>query len=164
MRFISPIRRFFQCFLLGCFESLLLCNTTAINRLAQTECFSINPRKQPCPGHFLARRYHECLRCNSGDFGMWGSFRILLLTFPRRWLNSRMALNIGPTKHVARRVGLPRTEIIYHGVPFPFEMWNDAGANSSSSPICFAYVGRMVQEKGIPVSTPSSTSACYSRL
>lgn len=119
--------------------------------------FFYQPTQSDCTGHFLARRYQKCIRCNSGSLGIWGSLRILLLTFPRRWLNSRMALNIGPTKHVGNRVRLPRTEIIYHGVPFPPE--DDSAANSGAraiidqarSSVCFAYVGRMVQEKGVPV-------------
>lgn len=54
------------------------------------------------------------------------------------------------SRHVARRVDLPHTEVIYHGIPFPPVATQSGEEGLSSSP-CFAYVGRMVQEKGVPV-------------
>lgn len=112
--------------------------------------FFHEPTQTSCPGHFLARRYKECLRCNRGSYGKWGSLRLLLLTFPRRWLCSRMTLHIGPSKHVARRIEIPGTQIVYHGLAC-----SSAATEVSTSPVgstvCFAYVGRMVQEKGVPV-------------
>lgn len=108
------------------------------------------PTHSDCTGHFLAHRYRECLRCNSGNSGKWGSFRMLLLTFPRRWLCSRMSVNIGASHHVAGRVAMPRTQVIYHGVPIsPAVPQSDEPPTSSGA--CFAYVGRMVREKGVPV-------------
>jgi glycosyltransferase involved in cell wall biosynthesis len=107
------------------------------------------PTKTDCPGHFLARNYKECLRCNRENLGSWGSFRLFLLTFPRRWLCLRMTVHIGPSNHVARRVEMPRTQIVYHGIACP------TGATQIEykvdSPVCFAYVGRMVLAKGVPV-------------
>jgi glycosyltransferase involved in cell wall biosynthesis len=108
------------------------------------------PTKTDCPGYFLARRYQECLRCNCENAGKWRSLRMLLLTFPRRWLCSKMTVNIGASHHVGRRVEMPRTEVIYHGIPFP-AVATPSGARTESSVTCFAYVGRMVQEKGVPV-------------
>jgi glycosyltransferase involved in cell wall biosynthesis len=108
------------------------------------------PSKSDCPGHFLAARYQKCLHCNWEDSGKWRSLRMLLLTFPRRWLCSKMTVNIGASHHVARRVQMPRTEVIYHGIPFP-PVATQSVAGAVSSATCFAYVGRMVQEKGVPV-------------
>jgi glycogen(starch) synthase len=106
--------------------------------------------KTVCLGQFMADRYRECLGCNAANEGFWKSLRLLLLTFPRRWLCARMAANIAPSSHVARRVALPRTININHGV-----------AGSKCHPRCadpkqtlpfqFAYVGRLVREKGVPV-------------
>jgi glycosyltransferase involved in cell wall biosynthesis len=60
-----------------------------------------------------------------------------------------MTLHIGPSNHVARRVEMPRTQIVYHGIACP------TGATQIEykvdSTVCFAYVGRMVQAKGVPV-------------
>jgi len=61
-----------------------------------------------------------------------------------------MTLHIGPSEHVARRIEIPGTQIVYHGLPS-----SSAATQVSASPVgsavCFAYVGRMVQEKGVPV-------------
>jgi len=112
--------------------------------------FFYEPTKSDCPGHFLARRYKECLQCNSETLGTWGSLRILLLTFPRRWLCKRMSLHIGPSAHVARQIRMPLTQVIYHGLPCPSTV-PTFHADYGSFPICFAFVGRMVQEKGVHI-------------
>jgi glycosyltransferase involved in cell wall biosynthesis len=106
-----------------------------------------------CPGHFLAKRYGKCIQCNSAGDGWLKSFRALLLTFPRRWLASRAAVNIVPTNHVGHRIALPHTLLIPHGVP----NYSQTDGSSESmdnirqdSPY-FAYVGRLVREKGVDV-------------
>lgn len=108
------------------------------------------PKETGCPGHFMARRYHECLRCNAMKMGWWKSLRMLLLTFPRRWLCRRMSVNIGPSFHVARRVALPRTETIYHGISSSVAFVQQDSVELSL-PVCFTYVGRMILEKGVHV-------------
>lgn len=108
------------------------------------------PTKSDCPGHFLAQRYQECVRCNSQSSGKLASLRMLLLTFPRRWLCSRVTVNIGASHHVAGRVAMPRTQVIYHGVPSSPTV-TEPDEPSSSSGVCFAYVGRMIKEKGVAV-------------
>lgn len=100
-----------------------------------------------CPGHFMAGHYRKCLRCNSGDMGWLGSLRTLVLQFPRRWLCKRASANLAVTGHVARRVALPRTEIILHGI-------RDCGRSpleQNGRGIEIGYVGRLVHEKGLPV-------------
>ena len=39
------------------------------------------PTQVQCSGHFMAKRYHKCVRCNS-KMGTLGSLKVLLLTFP----------------------------------------------------------------------------------
>ena len=109
------------------------------------------PDRSVCPGHFMAGRYGKCVRCNSARLGWLKSLRSLLLTFPRRWLSRRVARNIAPTNHVGRRVALPRTQIMYHGVPnlAPPRPVNRTEGDQTLP--CFAYVGRLVMEKGVPV-------------
>lgn len=106
--------------------------------------------KEVCPGHFLARRYHKCLQCNR-SVGLWNSLKMLMMTFPRRWLCRRAAANLAITSHVELRLALPRTHVIYYGVPDPFTVSSDrftTGWPEGSNVPQFAYVGRLVSEKG----------------
>ena len=103
--------------------------------------------KTTCPGHFMARRYLECLRCNAATVSWWESLTMLLFTFPRRWLCGKVARNVSPTGHVGRRVALPRAVTIYHGVP-PLLSAHRSGDQQLVPPLCFAYVGRLVSQKG----------------
>jgi len=104
------------------------------------------PTKTACPGHFVARRYWHCLHCNAVTSGWLKSLLMLLLTFPRKWLCKKVSVNIPITHHVLKRLGLPRSQVVYHGVP-----------EASASPLLsdavptFAYVGRLVSEKGLPL-------------
>jgi glycogen(starch) synthase len=110
------------------------------------------PTKTVCPGHFLARRYGECLRCNAINGGWFNSLRMLLLTFPRRWLCQRVAANTPITIHVQRRLELPHSQVIYYGIPdAAFDARSQVVRPSNGSPLCFAYVGRLVSLKGLPM-------------
>src|SRR5437660_4453279 len=44
----------------------------------------IEPAGAPCPGHFMAGRHSECLRCNSSQ-GWFASRKLWVLTFVRRF-------------------------------------------------------------------------------
>lgn len=109
------------------------------------------PSKMVCPGHFMAGRYMECLRCNAPAMGWLRSLRLLLLTFLRRWMAKRAALNTPISHHVLKRIELPRSQVIYYGLPDPLggRCPPAASSVSSSKPICLAYVGRLVREKGL---------------
>jgi glycogen(starch) synthase len=108
------------------------------------------PDHSVCPGHFMAGRYGKCIECNTQNLGKLGSVRSLLLTFPRRWLCQRVTRNVAVTNHVAMRIALPHSLTIYHGTP-------DSGARPQSglpnneNELQIGYVGRLVQEKGLPV-------------
>jgi glycosyltransferase involved in cell wall biosynthesis len=104
--------------------------------------------KTACPGHFMCGRYGECVRCNAAN-GAWGrSLAMLLLAFPRHWMCEKVARNVVPSAHVGDRLALPGTMTIYHGVPkarsFPLPV-----RPRFASPVSFAYVGRLVSEKGL---------------
>jgi glycogen synthase len=110
------------------------------------------PTKEVCPGHFMARRYGRCLTCNRKLLGWRKSVQMLFLTFLRRWLCGYAETNIAITSHVARRLELPETRVVYHGIPdlLPADSVLYAHATSGpSEPLCFAYVGRLVSEKGL---------------
>jgi glycosyltransferase involved in cell wall biosynthesis len=105
------------------------------------------PNETACPGHFMARRYWKCLRCNAGKLGLLGSLRAIALTFPRRWLCLGVARNIAVTEHVRNRISLPRCEVVYHGVSAspPAHL----SSRDCTFPMHFAYVGRLVSIKGL---------------
>jgi glycogen synthase len=104
------------------------------------------PTGTPCPGHFMARRYGECVRCNAKT-GLLRSLRLCLATFPRRWLCARAKTNITPTTWLGELLQLPRSATIYHAVS------RDGGSEyrgASPPHSTFAFVGRLVSTKGVP--------------
>ncbi|MFZ0738906.1 MAG: glycosyltransferase family 4 protein [Candidatus Acidiferrales bacterium] len=105
------------------------------------------PTQEPCPSHFMAGRYSECIRCNSAR-GQLRSMKMWLLTFPRRWLCQHVAANILPTNWLGTLLQLNRMETIVHGIP-PLETAAARGV-SPSVPI-FAFLGRLVSTKGVRV-------------
>lgn len=50
---------------------------------------------------------------------------------------------------MANRSKLPNTEVVFHGVPLIEAL--TAYVRNQNEPVCFAYVGRLVVEKGVPV-------------
>jgi glycosyltransferase involved in cell wall biosynthesis len=105
------------------------------------------PTQSPCSGHFAARRYLECVRCNAPQEKLAGSIRNLLLTFFRRGLCWFADSNVAVSDHVARRIALPHAQVIRNGVPVMPPM--KGISETSQTGICFAYVGRLVTEKGV---------------
>jgi glycosyltransferase involved in cell wall biosynthesis len=104
-----------------------------------------HPTHAACPGHFMARRYGECLRCNASEMGRGRSALKLLASFPRRWMCGRADANVSVSDHVRERVTLRRARTIHHGLP-------DAGvAPGDPHPARFAFIGRLVEEKGLPL-------------
>lgn len=104
-----------------------------------------------CPGHFMAGNYGKCMSCNTHSMGRWGSLRSLLLTFVRRWLAGRASVHVAPSRHIGKRIALPRTQLIVHGVA-PVESRSNPGAGTvNRRSDCFAFVGRLVREKGTEV-------------
>src|ERR1700737_3295967 len=76
----------------------------------------------------------------------------LLKGLIRNFLVRRVSRNITITDHVRRRAGLPASLPIYYGIED-----RSGGARDAShiprqpAKIIFAYVGRLVWEKGIPI-------------
>jgi glycosyltransferase involved in cell wall biosynthesis len=103
------------------------------------------PEKTVCPGHYMRGEYRTCLKCYASAVGWGASLKALLLTGPRRRMSKRATANICITQHVAERVQLPRTSIVYYGVP------DRENSNDPAGLIQFAYVGRFVAEKGVPI-------------
>lgn len=103
-----------------------------------------------CPGHFLMGHYGKCVRCYARESSLVSSLIQLLLMAPRYTLSRRVAANISITSHVMNRQKLPQSEVIYYGIADVLDE-SKSSRREASEHICFAYVGRLVQEKGIPV-------------
>ena len=110
------------------------------------------PDPSVCPEHFMEGRYEKCLRCVAFKEGRWRSIYLLLWSFPRRWLCQRAAVNVPITHHVATRLRLPRSKVIYYGISDSTDTSRPADdlRQDESSP-CFAYVGRLVPLKGLTI-------------
>lgn len=104
-----------------------------------------------CPGHFMARHYMKCVQCNVHRTGLSKSLRDMLLTFPRHWLAAYATANVAVSRHLANRLQLPRTQIIYNSVRAQSEQSTGNMVLSERGCSTFAFVGRLVAEKGVPV-------------
>lgn len=102
------------------------------------------PTQSPCPGHYMAGRYGECLRCNRKSAGRMKSATMLASTPVRRWLTNRVAANITPTKWLESVLKLKRMTTIHHGIPD-----SSSHAFPRQGIARVAYVGRMVNSKGV---------------
>ncbi|MGC2465490.1 MAG: glycosyltransferase family 4 protein, partial [Candidatus Acidiferrum sp.] len=110
------------------------------------------PDDTVCPGHFVGRNYGECARCLGQESSTLRSWAALLLMFPRRFFARHASANLAVSNHSLKRCALPRSSVVYHGIEDPLESRPPKSEPSiSSSRICFAYVGRLVSEKGIGV-------------
>jgi glycosyltransferase involved in cell wall biosynthesis len=105
------------------------------------------PTETPCSGHFMARRYRECIRCNF-KVGRRTSVKMWLLTFPRRWLAQRVSANIVPTSWLGSQLQLNRMRTIGHGLP-PRE--NPPERRNTTTIPTFVFLGRLVSAKGVRV-------------
>ena len=105
------------------------------------------PDQSPCPGHFMAARHPECLRCNVKR-GRIASFKMWLLTFPRRRLCEMISANVAPTAWLSNVLQLPRTTRIPHGLPIAANSQPLAGV---ANPPTFVFLGRLVGTKGTEI-------------
>jgi glycosyltransferase involved in cell wall biosynthesis len=110
------------------------------------------PAATICPGHFQAGNYSQCLRCRARETSWWRSVVDLLAMFPRHYLARHAARNIAISAHVQRRHVLPNATVIYYGLEKEPPRGNSFNLISSANrKVRFAYVGRLVPEKGLPV-------------
>jgi len=107
------------------------------------------PAEKPCPGHFLAGRYGECLRCCRTNSNWRTAFKKLITTWARRFLAPRIFANIMPTENLGTLVQLPNAVTIHHGIPLPDKRDVQSRSRSTCSPIRLLYQGRLVSTKGI---------------
>jgi len=110
------------------------------------------PDGTPCLGYFLARNYGECLRCNARESSWLRSLVSLLLMFLRRFLARHVSANLAISQHVLNRHALPRSSVVYYGIEDSRPGENQQqDTDVLPNKISFAFVGRLVREKGIDV-------------
>ena len=116
------------------------------------------PDRTICEGHFQAGHYLECVRCLKAETSLTSAFARLLLMFPRHALSQKVARNLAVTQHVLKRLALPRSSVLYHGVEGCAQCSELPKAPMESSRrLSFAYVGRFVPEKGLSVLVEATT-------
>jgi glycosyltransferase involved in cell wall biosynthesis len=72
--------------------------------------------------------------------------------FPRRFLARQVSANLAISQHVLNRHALPRSSVVYYGIEdCPAGDNHQQNANVLPNKISFAFVGRLVREKGIDV-------------
>jgi glycosyltransferase involved in cell wall biosynthesis len=110
--------------------------------------------KTACPNHYMKNEFSACLKCNAAESGWFASIKMLMLTPLRRWLCGRVNVNLCISKHVAARLELPHSIVVYYGVPQTNEtlasIQGTAFSQSARSTLSIAYVGRLVLEKDVP--------------
>lgn len=109
------------------------------------------PQLSVCPGHFQARDYGACLKCESARMPRAKALQSLLLMFPRKFLVEGASAHIAISDHVLHRHELPRSERIYYGIGDAAPVGSPRKSVERSGGFCFAYLGRFVAEKGISV-------------
>jgi len=109
------------------------------------------PEQSVCPQRYLRGDIGLCLRCNWKTMGPLLSVASLAGTPVRRCMCRCAAANICITEHVSRRVRLPRSRVIYYGLPANDDVAGPLPAPGSSRPIIFACVGRITGVKGLPI-------------
>lgn len=107
------------------------------------------PDRTVCPGHFQMGHYSACLRCQRSEMSLPRALANVLLMFPRSVLSRRVAKNLAITQHVLQRQGLPRSKVAYYGVEEGLQPGRTPGSTANGQHVAFAYVGRLVAEKGL---------------
>jgi glycogen(starch) synthase len=105
----------------------------------------VEPEGNACPGHFMAGRHLECLRCRP-DSNWFASFKLWVLTFVRRFLCARVDANIVPTQWLSHLLKLPRTVLIPHGIDV---ISHSTPSNDILRSPTIVYQGRLVTTKGV---------------
>lgn len=117
----------------------------------QTICPNGQLVQQPgdiaCPGHFMAGRHVECLKCRA-EGGPISAARRWMLTFVRRGVAKKARHNVVPTDWLGEQLKLPHTETIHHGLPVPL---NANARDDKLTPPTFFFLGRLVPTKGVGI-------------
>jgi glycosyltransferase involved in cell wall biosynthesis len=121
------------------------------------------PDRSVCPGHFQAKNFRECVKCRSVDISPPRAFVDLIKGLLRNMLVRGVAKNIAITDHVLHRINLPNSSRIYYGISDPIKT-EIAEPRATTGKVCFAFVGRFVAEKGIPILLQASSLLAQENL
>jgi len=119
-----------------------------------------HPSETVCIGHFAAGNYLECMKCNKRNGSTISSCWLLASAFFRNFASRGAAANIAPSHHVAARQMLPRTRVILHGVEDPVGERGAPPVPAMINQKVFAYLGRLVPEKGVSVLLEATRLLC----
>jgi glycosyltransferase involved in cell wall biosynthesis len=84
------------------------------------------------------------------ELPLWKSLVHMFLMVPRYLLARSSSTNIAISNHVLRRQNLPKSKTIYYGIEDRLSFAERAPQENSGA-MCFAYVGRLSPEKGVPI-------------
>jgi glycosyltransferase involved in cell wall biosynthesis len=112
-----------------------------------------------CGEAFRLRQYGECLGCVRKDFGTVRAPIQLALTFVRHRLCRFASANVAVTQHVQKRHFDIPSQVIYHGIPSYKGEQESGTALFPGTAVHFAYVGRLVGEKGLPLLLRAAAAA-----
>jgi glycosyltransferase involved in cell wall biosynthesis len=138
---------FFPLFLGWLMRKRIVVEHHAVQTVCPNGQLFYEPDQSPCPGHFIAARHLECLRCNV-KWGRIASFKMWLLTFPRRRLCEMISANVTPTAWLSNVLRLPRTTRILHGLPL---VVISRPLSHAADPPTFVFLGRLVGTKGAEI-------------
>jgi glycosyltransferase involved in cell wall biosynthesis len=104
-----------------------------------------------CTNHFLEGRPGECVRCRMKSVGKLRGLLGVLLTYPGLWLCQRAAENVAVSEHVSKRLVVLTPRTIENGVRDETRTPPPRTAREIAPAPVFAFVGRLVREKGVDV-------------
>jgi glycosyltransferase involved in cell wall biosynthesis len=105
-----------------------------------------------CDNSFQRGDVVNCFGCRAKNVGWLRGALSVALGYPRAWISKHASANVSVSNHVKSRLKLPASSTIYNGTAEP----RVATPEPASHPIkpalpAFAFVGRLVREKGVDV-------------
>ena len=108
-----------------------------------------------CENSFQRGDLVNCVGCRAENIGWFRGALSVALGYPRRWLSRRADANVSVSNHVKTKLNFPVSSTIYNGTQEPrvSPVFVSAPARPYrvSAPPVFAFVGRLVPEKGVDV-------------
>ncbi len=115
------------------------------------------PSEHACPGHYMAGRYRQCVRCTGSKMSLAKRASLLASTPIRRWLCNHAQANIVPTNWLASQLKLQRQAFVPHGVSITAAGPSIATGTHSTA---FGFIGRLVSTKGIRILLQAFEKLC----
>jgi len=108
-----------------------------------------------CENSFQRGDLVNCVGCRAENIGWFRGALSVALGYPRRWMSRRADANVSVSNHVKTKLNFPVSSTIYNGTQeprvSPVFVSAPAPPYRVSAPPVFAFVGRLVPEKGVDV-------------